>query len=511
MGPRPIKTREATPRLNADIYNRILEFAVEETPRGCDHHVPQETLVACMLVSKVSLWLYCFPATYGTDRQSFNILTGPVLYRRVSVIDIAALLKGLRIPQYTTGEGSKLSDMAKANRPKDRPPKLKLLGYIERIDVPRMAPGLSREYTTADTHDPERIAAAVERWNQRVITRWEQGIKMLELIRQRESDNVDCVGVDHTRIFARLQQVWVGGLSQLLPWRDYPAPSALWKYRAMLATRIQADWIPYDSPARLGRVSIADGAHLLPLLASVANLETICSTTAYRALSYPQTPTSGSVPALKLNKYGRPRTSILHLTGNINAWVNHHHGSRYPLLPGIRNVFYHLVDTFVDQTRALPYPLPHRYSEQLAHVLGQALGSTIETWLEWGLKDLLAETSVDIYGLLGDRDQEEEEETGRAGEGDATEATAEGDDAGLDQRQEGGSPLAGPAEGLDAEQPPSYRRTVDALQAAESLLADRLNRHGEIKKSGFANRIHLWPAKASMAEACPLCGLGCWD
>jgi hypothetical protein len=43
------------PSLNDDIYIRILQFATESPSPvyGMDEHVPQETLAACMRVSKV--------------------------------------------------------------------------------------------------------------------------------------------------------------------------------------------------------------------------------------------------------------------------------------------------------------------------------------------------------------------------------------------------------------------------------------------------------------------------
>ena len=419
---------------------------------------------------------------HRTHYQSFNIITGPVLYRRASVVDFAALLKGLRIPRLT--QVIQERELRQANRPRDRPTKLKLLGYIERIDLPHPPRGLSRLYTTDDPHDPQRIKAVTDRWHGRTRKRWSEAQQLLKSMQSSEG----------IRVFGRLRYIWIGGLSELLAWRQYSEPSDLWKYRMMVATRITADWIPYDWPIPVG------SAPLVPLLAVIAQLDTVCDTTAHKTLGWKFTNHRASPTPPDLSDYPRPRTLITHYATPVFAWSIRDMGrdvnrNLLPLLPGINNVIYCLVDV-VDDTQHEFAPLTSNMRDELAAGLYRAFHCTMDNWAAVGCEELVRTTSVTIYGMLGGwnvpphcltREEAEAVESG----GDFLPSHA--------------------TDTEDVQWDPIYYSEIAALRAVHTAFKTAMNKTDSMRKGGIADRVRLLPARSSVVEPCRLCGMGCWE
>lgn len=372
--------------------------------------------------------------------------------------------------------------MARANRPsKDRPTKLKLLGYVERIDIPHPPWNVNRHYTTADEEDPERMVQFVQKWNAKRSERFAQAVTLLQ---QLEADQEAAA-----MVFAKLKAVCLGGLTEMAHWRERPQSSALWKCRMIMATRIKADWISVDTPIQLGL------PRLVPLLASIRPLDTICSTMAFTELHTP----FGMAPQFQRGPCNdaiidqfkhtkRPRTEIKHvkrMLGSLRVYGTFIVGlGNFPLTPGVHNIFYCLADMAETTTRA---PWSTQYCVDFGNGLGKAFLSAVLLWRAAELDDVLETTSVTIYGLLGDV---------------YGEYTANYDPT---------TTLETNYDSLAQYGMYSVRTEEEALEWIYRTFRQKVNSDDQVKAAGLADRVKLATVKASVEEPCALCGVGCYD
>lgn len=173
-----------------------------------------------------------------------------------------------------------------------------------------------------------------------------------------------------------------------------------------------------------------------------------------------------------------------------------------PILPGIKNIVYCLVDA-VDDTRYEYAPLTRRVRDEVAAGLYRAFRCTMDSWAAMGCEDLVENTSVTIYGMLGAWNvpphcltEDEMVIEAEAAQSDGPGGILLSD---IDTRHVG-----------DEREDPVYYSEATALRAVHAAFACA-NSMGGKRKEGIADRIRLLPARLSIEQPCKLCGMGCWE